>query len=219
MTARQPLGMTPSAVALSPDQKVLVCRVLGCERGGGGRYFGGAQPRDGIHPHGMVSDSFARAAGRTAVLVLNGRGLQSYPNPEYAGPKTVAEAHKGDARAHYVGVLQTGTMSVIDPVTREALDKYTQARAEPVAVSRQRSDLDDAADDSVIVPRPDKPSPIEHVIYIVKENRTYDQVFGKIGKGNSDPSLMLFDETRRAESLQAGARVRAVRQFLRQQPT
>src|SRR5581483_2199018 len=36
-------------------------------------------------------------------------------------------------------------------------------------------------------------SPIEHVIYIVKENRTYDQVFGKIDKGNSDPQLCLFD--------------------------
>ncbi|HLW75533.1 MAG TPA: alkaline phosphatase family protein, partial [Bryobacteraceae bacterium] len=48
--------------------------------------------------------------------------------------------------------------------------------------------------DSVVVSRPNHPSPIEHVIYIVKENRTYDQVFGKIGKGNSDPDLCLFDE-------------------------
>ena len=47
----------------------------------------------------------------------------------------------------------------------------------------------------MIVSQPGKPSPIEHVIYIVKENRTYDQVFGKIGKGNSDPSLDLFDES------------------------
>ena len=33
------------------------------------------------------------------------------------------------------------------------------------------------------------------MIYIIKENRTYDQVLGKLGKGNSDPSLTLFDET------------------------
>jgi len=33
------------------------------------------------------------------------------------------------------------------------------------------------------------------VIYVVKENRTYDEVFGKLGKGNGDPSLTLFDET------------------------
>ena len=35
-------------------------------------------------------------------------------------------------------------------------------------------------------------SPIEHVVYIVKENRTYDQVFGDLAKGNGDPSLVMF---------------------------
>ena len=42
--------------------------------------------------------------------------------------------------------------------------------------------------------RPGDPSPIQHVIYIVKENRTYDQVLGDSEKGNGDPSLMLFGE-------------------------
>ncbi|MDP1857690.1 MAG: 3-deoxy-manno-octulosonate cytidylyltransferase, partial [Gemmatimonadaceae bacterium] len=35
-------------------------------------------------------------------------------------------------------------------------------------------------------------SPIEHVIYIIRENRTYDQVFGDIKKGNGDPRLTIF---------------------------
>ncbi len=85
-------------------------------------------------------------------------------------------------------------MSVIPPVTDEALEEYTQL-ARGLSPYRD-SDLDIAQmpADSVIVSRPDHPSPIQHVIYIVKENRTYDQVLGKIGKGNSDPSLCLFDE-------------------------
>jgi YVTN family beta-propeller protein len=37
-------------------------------------------------------------------------------------------------------------------------------------------------------------SPIQHIIYVVKENRTYDQVFGSLGQGNGDPSLNLFGE-------------------------
>jgi hypothetical protein len=37
-------------------------------------------------------------------------------------------------------------------------------------------------------------SPIKHVIYIIKENRTYDQVFGDIGRGNCDPTLVMFGE-------------------------
>ncbi len=48
-------------------------------------------------------------------------------------------------------------------------------------------------DAATIVPRhPGDDSPIKHVIYVVKENRTYDQVFGDLGKGNGDPSLALF---------------------------
>jgi hypothetical protein len=35
-------------------------------------------------------------------------------------------------------------------------------------------------------------SPIEHVIYIIKENRTYDQVFGDLPRGNGDPRLTIF---------------------------
>ncbi len=38
------------------------------------------------------------------------------------------------------------------------------------------------------------PSLIEHVVYIIKENRTYDQVFGAMPKGNGDPSLVMFGE-------------------------
>ncbi len=37
-----------------------------------------------------------------------------------------------------------------------------------------------------------EPSPIKHVIYIIKENRTYDQVFGDMPRGNGDPSLVMF---------------------------
>jgi hypothetical protein len=47
------------------------------------------------------------------------------------------------------------------------------------------------------IPIPERsgdPTPIEHVVYIVKENRTYDQVFGDMPKGNGDPSLVLFGE-------------------------
>jgi DNA-binding beta-propeller fold protein YncE len=38
------------------------------------------------------------------------------------------------------------------------------------------------------------PSLIEHVVYIIKENRTYDQVFGDMAKGNGDPALVMFGQ-------------------------
>ena len=39
-----------------------------------------------------------------------------------------------------------------------------------------------------------EPSPIKHVVYVIKENRTYDQVFGAIPGANGDPSLCIFGE-------------------------
>ncbi len=39
-----------------------------------------------------------------------------------------------------------------------------------------------------------EPSVFKHVVYIIKENRTYDQVFGDIGKGNSDPKICIFGD-------------------------
>jgi hypothetical protein len=51
--------------------------------------------------------------------------------------------------------------------------------------------------------RPGEPSRIDHVVYIIKENRTYDQVFGDMGKGASDPSLVMYgrDVTPNAHAL------------------
>src|SRR5262249_8785239 len=37
-----------------------------------------------------------------------------------------------------------------------------------------------------------EPSPIKHVVYIIKENRTYDQILGDLPQGNGDPSLVMF---------------------------
>jgi YVTN family beta-propeller protein len=50
--------------------------------------------------------------------------------------------------------------------------------------------------DAVVIPRHiGDPSLIKHVFYIIKENRTYDQVLGDIGRGNSDPNLTQFGTT------------------------
>ncbi|MBC8165926.1 MAG: bifunctional YncE family protein/alkaline phosphatase family protein [Bryobacteraceae bacterium] len=42
--------------------------------------------------------------------------------------------------------------------------------------------------------RPGEPSLIDHVVFIIKENRTYDQLFGDLPEGNGDPSLLMFGE-------------------------
>jgi hypothetical protein len=61
------------------------------------------------------------------------------------------------------------------------------------------------ASSSVVPRRPGDPSPIKHVIYVIKENRTYDQVLGSLGKGNGDPGINLFDD-RSAPNIRSLAR-------------
>jgi DNA-binding beta-propeller fold protein YncE len=194
ITPLHPLGMTPSALALSPDQTKLF---VACSDANAVAVADVSESRSrvmGFIPAGWYPMA-ARVLPDNRLLVLNGRGLQSYPNPDYAGPKQVSNVHQGDARRYYVGSMQTGTLSVIDPFDEVALDKYTQTAQAQQHYRDSDLDLKSLPEDSLIVSRPGHHSPIEHVIYIVKENRTYDQVFGKIGKGNSDPSLCLFDES------------------------
>ncbi len=194
MTPRHPLGMTPSAVSLNPDKTRLF---VACSDANAVAVADVSEARSrvlGFIPTGWYPMA-TRVLADNRVLILNGRGLQSYANPEYGGPRQVSNTHQGDPRRYYVGVMQTGTMSVVPPLTGDALDQYTKTAREMQRYKDADLDTQMLPDDSVIVSKPGKPSPIEHVIYIVKENRTYDQVFGKIGKGNGDPSLTLFDES------------------------
>jgi hypothetical protein len=81
---------------------------------------------------------------------------------------------------------------------RAQLDGYTTAVAENnrIATARQRLSTDQASAAAPLpVPmRAGDPSLIEHVVYIIKENRTYDQLFGDLPRGNGDPSLVMFGE-------------------------
>src|ERR1022692_3869569 len=117
--------------------------------------------QQGKHLYVVCSDA-------NVVAVVDGRGLGAHPNPHGPNPTRRPEAsHKGETAAvEYVGRIQTGTASFIDPFTGEQLQAYTKAA---MANSPYR-------DEKLETPNPFPP--IEHVIYIVKENRSYDQVLG-----------------------------------------
>ena len=119
LTPRHPLGMTPTrAGAFSPDQKSFIHGVFRCERGGGGRYFRAAQPAVGIYSHGLVSNRGARFEGRHDSGAERARLAELSRIPKAPGPfGAPAIEGGGDPRREYVGNLQTGTMSVIDPLT------------------------------------------------------------------------------------------------------
>lgn len=89
----------------------------------------------------------------------------------------------------YVGSQLEGTFSIIDAPDRAGLTAYTAQVKNNFP--NPGAQIDQAHADRIkkeVFPK------IKHVLYIIRENRTYDQVLGDLGKGNGDPNLTLFGE-------------------------
>ena len=192
LTPRQPAGMTPSAVALSADQKKLF---VTCSDANAVAVADVSTSRS--HVEGFVPTGWYPTAARSlpdgGLVVLNGRGLGTSPDPGYAGTARVDPIVPWPPI--FIADSQRGTLSVIEQFANEKLDEYSAMVRRGMRYNDNDLDTPNVPEESVIYSREGRPSPIEHVLYIIKENRTYDQVLGKLGKGNGDPSLTLFDES------------------------
>ncbi|MCU7548308.1 bifunctional YncE family protein/alkaline phosphatase family protein [Chitinophagaceae bacterium LB-8] len=135
------------------------------------------------------------------IFVANGKGFSSFANPDGPNPvKTQRPVvrHLGDTsatvRPGYIGGLMKGTMSIIDEPSDVTLAVYSKAVYKNTPYSKQKEmNADGEAGNPIPMKVGDK-SPIKHVFYIIKENRTYDQVLGDIPGGNGDTGLVLFGE-------------------------
>ncbi len=183
MAPRQPVGMTPSALGISADGKMLY---VACSDANAIAVVDISQERSdvtGFIPTGWYPTA-VRGIDDGRILVLNGRGLRSYANPKGPDPtRNLAPPHEGIRADEYVGKLQTGSVSFIPALTDRALGAYS----ETVLANSPYHDTNPGT--STV-----SPAPLHHVLYIVKENRSYDQVMGDIKNGNGDPSLVLFGE-------------------------
>jgi len=129
------------------------------------------------------------AEGRVEGLIPTGwypNSLALSPDGQYLAVGTllgVGSGWRDEPRKRFVHSYR-GTASVIPIPDAAQLAAYTLAVA-----GNNRLPLG-----AVQPSTPAWPYPIDHVVYIIKENRTYDQVFGDIPKGNGDPSLVMFGE-------------------------
>jgi hypothetical protein len=151
---------------------------------------GKAQPL-GFIPVGWYPTSVRYSARGKKIYVANAKGLASKANRYGPGPynqRRLAPVYE------YIGGLFHGTLATIDMPTPKQMADYSR---QAYACSPLRADQGPTAERPADSPIPGKvgdPSPIRHVVYIIKENRTYDQVFGDVKEGNGDPSLCLFGE-------------------------
>jgi YVTN family beta-propeller protein len=195
-----PAGSTTNSVALSADEKTLYIANAdnNCLSVFDVSKPGSSQPA-GFIPVGWYP-TCVRTAGNN-IYVSNGKGYTSYANPN--GPQPVSKKislsfQQGDtshpAEVQYIGGLFKGTLSKISTPDPQQLALYSKLvyGNSPYSKSRETFTSGEAAN-----PIPQKngdPSPIKYVFYIVKENRTYDQVLGDMPEGNGDTSLCLFGE-------------------------
>jgi hypothetical protein len=94
----------------------------------------------------------------------------------------------------YIGGLFRGTLCILDEPGEAQLAVYSQAVYHNTPYSKIRESVSEGQDGNPVPTRVGDRSPIKHVFYIIKENRTYDQVLGDMAEGNGDTSLVLFGE-------------------------
>ncbi len=192
-----PPGSTPNSLALSPDEKTLfvananinMLAVFDVSELGKSRSLG-------FIPVGWYPTSVRVTPDGKHLLVTNGKGIlpkanRHGPQPGQEPPESVLE---------YIGGLLQGTLSIIDLPGREKFEeqmkRYTARayRCLPPQPPLRQTPSGDSASPHPIPAAPGEPTPIQYVIYVIKENRTYDQVLGDLREGNGDPTLCIFPE-------------------------
>ena len=181
------IGLTPTALALAPDGNTLFATLGGVNAVAVFDVTGtpAAAKLRGLIPTGWYPSSIdiSRDGSTIAVGTLFGVGAGTGRTAGQDGRYVFAER---------------GSLNVIAMPGDAALTAYTTSVAE-----NNRLHLANGAGAPSITPRagiaaqpvperPGEPTPIQHVVYIIRENRTYDQVLGDIGKGASDSSLTMY---------------------------
>jgi DNA-binding beta-propeller fold protein YncE len=184
LTLDDPPGSTPDSLALTPDGRTLFAAnaynnniaVFDVSAPGGSRPLG-------FIPTGWFPTSVRLTPNGRRLLVLSARGLE---------PKANSTGSATD-RIH-IGGLYHGALGIIDLPHNRAFDAALAAWTLTAQRCRPSPPPAPAETGNPIPERVGGPSPIRHVIYVIKENRTYDQVFGDISAGNGDPALCLFPD-------------------------
>jgi YVTN family beta-propeller protein len=195
---KAPEGSTPDAVAVAPDGKMLYVAnadnncvaVIDIRAPGKSQVVG-------FIPTGWYPTSVAVTPDSKSLLVGVGKGLQTKPNPIYKNAKVDKPADNGatDKRPFpYIGTTLSGALSLVPVPDEKQLAVYTAAVYRNCPYSDDLLAGTPSPFKTAIPTKVGAASPIKYVIYIIRENRTYDQVLGDVKEGNGDPSLVMFGD-------------------------
>lgn len=160
---KAPVGSAPNALAIDPDGKTLY--VANGADNAVAVIDTVKRKTLGFVPAGWYPTAVAVDAARKTLLVASGYGM---------GSLAPAAAERGRSYKDRKGVV-----SFVDFPDSKQLDAYTKQ------VRRNDTGLLDRDMSGKI-------APVKHVFYVIKENRTYDQVFGDMKQANGDEKLAIF---------------------------
>ncbi len=185
-----PPGATPNGLGLSPDgTRLLVANA----DNNAVAVVNVADPQrsvvEGFIPTGWYPTAAQFSKDGSKIYVLSGKGLTSSPNPRGA------QAGVPGAEGQYTGAMLQGSLSVLPVPDAAALQAMTKTVYSLTPMTSAGILAPAAAPLASPIPRKvGDPSPIKHVFYIIRENRSYDQILGDFERGNGDPGLCLFGE-------------------------
>jgi YVTN family beta-propeller protein len=193
-------GSTTNGVSLSGDGKTL--------------YIANADNNclavfDVSKPGNSVSKGFipagwyptcVRVAGNK-LFVANGKGLTPFANPNGPNPtarKQPVVLHEGipdkPAEVEYIAGMFKGDLEIVDVPDDRQMAIYSREVYKNTPYRKEEEQVAEGEAGSPIPQKTGGASPIKYVFYIIKENRTYDQVLGDMPEGNGDKNLVLFGE-------------------------
>ena len=185
---KAPAGSTPNSLALSPDGEMLYVAnadnnsiaVIEVED------RGKAKPL-GFLPTGWYPTFVTTAADGKRLIVASSKGSGTGASRVKRPIDPVAPA----VSFQHMGNQLSGLVSFIDTPNAKKLAEFTKQVYDNTLY--RDTQLEKAPGSGTVIPTTvGQASPIEHVLFIMKENRSYDQVFGDLKQGNGDPSLTLF---------------------------
>ncbi len=199
---RDVAGISPESLVLSKDGQHLYVACAGINAVAVLKLTERHMTLKGLIPTGWYPDSIAVSPdGKylgVATLLGIGSGWKNAPQPA-PYTTTVDGCSRGlSPKCRYVHSYR-GTIHVIAIPDAPELQRYTLAVAENNRLrwkdsAKSKEQTETSAKEMPVPLRAGDPSPIKHIIYIIKENRSYDQFFGGLGKGNGDPSLQLYSD-------------------------
>ncbi len=198
--ADAPTGSTTNAVALSENEQTLY--IANADNNCIAVFdvtSKGKSKSKGFIPVGWYPTSIKVIGNK--LFVTNGKGYSSLPNPFGPDPynkRIKLGFQKGDStqpmEVQYIGGLFKGTLSIINEPSNKQLGVYSKAVYKNTPYTKLKETQVEGEIGNPIPAKLGALSPIKYVFYIIKENRTYDQVLGDVKEGNGDASLCLFGE-------------------------